>query len=224
MNKEFRIENNEVIVIDENNKEQIRAIIPNIKEILICENNIEALEDLIENEEEQITESKKIIRNKSSYYFSLASLWGVSSTLQIVLNNNTIAGFFFGLNVLINGVLGTSYVLPESKNIKIRKEKIDIIKRRIAEERAKIYELNINEGNYTNNIPSGELEVSDNVRILKRKLSLLQYFRKNTRKILRLYKNDIIKVCYPYYNNEELELLEEIIQEHLNEKQKVKHR
>lgn len=223
MNKEFRIVNNEVIVTDEKGNKISRALIPNIREVLICENNIDALEDLIENEEEQIKESKKIIRNKGLYYFSLGSLWSVSTTLHL-LQGNTILGCVFGLNVLSNGGLGTSYILPEAKNIKIRKEKIDIIKRRIAEERAKIYELNINEGIYTNNIPSGQLEVSDDVRILKRKLSLLQYFRKNTRKILRLYKNDIIKVCYPYYNNEELQLLEEIIQEHLNKKQKVKHR
>lgn len=223
MNKEFRIENGKVVVINEHGLKLIRELNPNIKEILVAENNIEEMEELIENENDQIKESKKTIRNKGLYYFSLGSLWSVSTTLHL-LKGNTFSGCLFGLNVLLNGGLGISYIIPESRHIKIHKEKIDIIKRRIAEERNKIQELSKKEEIHTNNIPSGQLEVSDSIRILKIKLELLYFFRNNTRKILRLYKDSTIEYCYPYYNKEELELLEEIIKEHLNKKQKVKHR
>ena len=100
MNKEFEIINNRVIVTDEKGNKIGRALIPNIREVLICENNIDTLEDLIENEEEQIKESKKIIRNKSSYYFSLASLcFVINSSINSLFSCLTISVSSIHLNL-----------------------------------------------------------------------------------------------------------------------------
>lgn len=218
MYTKYEIKNGKVFVYDKLGFSKNMKLTSNIKEILICENNIEQMKELINYKEYAIVESKKKRKNKSLYHFSLASLWGTSSTLQ-VLNNNWIVGLLFSANFFLNTGLGLSYVISESKSIKINKAKLNLIKKYLNVEEEKLNKLKQKNDRSTNYIePSGDISTSEQIKELKFKLNVLHDYIANKRYYIKHYKNGSLRNMFQilgYDSEEQIKFLEELIRQDL---------
>lgn len=215
----YEIKNGKVFAYDKFGYSKNMKLTSNIKEILICENDIEKMKEIINGIEYDIIESKKKRKSKGLYHFSLASLWGTSTTLQFVLNNNWIVGLLFSANAVLNTGLGLSYVIPESKHIKINKAKIDLINKYLREERLKITELEQSNNQNLNYIEqSGIVPTSKKIDELRDKLNILHDYMTDRRHYIKHYKEGTLKnmvKVLEYDSEEKIKFLEELIKEDL---------
>ena len=217
MYTKYEIKNGKVYVYDKLEHKKNMKLTSNIKEVLICENNIEQMKELINGREYDIIQGKKKIRNKSLNYFPLASIWGANSILHIVLHNRWVVGGILSLNFFLNGALGLVHVIGESKYIKINKAKIDLIKKYLTEEEAKLTKLENNESlNYIE--PSGDISTSEQIKELEFKLNVLHDYMTNKRHYIRHYKNGSLKYMIKiigYDSQKQIKFLEELIKQDL---------
>lgn len=213
MNREIEFKDNKVIVTDENWNKTERELSSNIKEILISENDIEKMEQMITDEMSDIKASKKKIRNKSVYHFSLASLWGMGTVLRIIIKDEIVLTSLYGLNAFLHISIGCSYIIPEAKYIKISKKKIDFIKKKIEEEKDNLRKLEENKDTSSNYIDTSNTSLSTSEKIdkLNDYLYVIKNYNLNKRKYIKHFKKGNLKEYASNYYDDEFELLEQLI-------------
>lgn len=221
MNKEFEIKDNKVIVKQTAGIKIERKLSSHIKEVLISENDIEVMLDMIEKENKELKERKKSIRQKNLLYLPVGLMWGISSTIHFFMGNIVI-GSLFGLNSIIQCGLNLSCLIPNTKYIKISKEKIDFIKKKLNEEKENLNNLINNQEENLNYITrSGKnLSTSEKIDELKRFLYAIEDYQLNKKKYLTYYNKGNLNELFSYVPNDR-KLIEELIKNDLNNK-KVK--
>jgi hypothetical protein len=219
MNRDFEIVDNKVIVRTDNRNTVTREVTNNIEDILICENNIEEMDNKLQYYLDKTKHSKKKLKSGWSN-LGLSALWFFTFVL------NSISGNWFAAscNILCSicwfsmGYFET--VRPELKCIKANKSVTKELEDNLKIEREKLKELNKDKTNDLMYIETDKkaINISDQIRNLKRKLDVIYSFEIHKTKLIRYYKKGVLKekaLTKFWFNDEDYCLLEELIKNEL---------
>lgn len=228
MNKDFEIIDDKVIVHTDDRCTLTREVTNNVEDILICENNIEYMEEKLQYYLDKTKQSKKKISSKWSD-LGLCILWFIPFVLNSVMGKwwLSILQFFcsasWGCRYFIN-------VNDERKFIKASKPIIKELENNLIKEKEKLNELNKDKTNDLMYVETSKKEInrSEQIRNLKRKLDVIYSFEIHKTKIIRHYKRGILREMLAkyfylnYYDDYDYALLEELIKNDLSKKEEKK--
>ena len=217
MNKEYKTNGNELIIIDQFGRKTKRPLTNNFKDILMTENTIEEIEKLINKEKIDQANYKKKIKMAILLKASVSVLWFLNFILSICNGKFPLICLHFILSGMW-GIQAYAEIRPSSKLLQISKNSVEILEEQLKEEKNKLINLEKNKENNLNfrNELSGSVPTSEKIKNLKTKLEVIYDYTNNKRSYIRAYKNNILKEKASYwYKDDDLLLLEELIKNDL---------